>query len=42
MIDDDEYGAVDGMRICRENRVLGENLQSATSFTTNPTGPELG
>jgi hypothetical protein len=26
MIDDDECGAVGGMRILRENEVLGENL----------------
>jgi hypothetical protein len=25
MIDDDECGAVGGMRICRRNQVLGEN-----------------
>jgi hypothetical protein len=36
MIDDDECGAVGGMKIGRENEVLGENLR-ATLSTTNPT-----
>jgi hypothetical protein len=26
MVDDDDYGAVGGIRICRETEVLGENL----------------
>jgi hypothetical protein len=34
MIDDDECGAVVGMRIGRENKVLGQTCPSATK---NPT-----
>jgi hypothetical protein len=36
MIDDDEYGAVGGMRIGRGTEVLGENLRQCTLSTTNP------
>jgi hypothetical protein len=38
MINDDERGAVGGMRIGRGNRNFSEKTcPSATSFTTNPT-----
>jgi hypothetical protein len=36
MVDDDECGAVGGMRIGRETEMLVENLPSATLSTTNP------
>jgi hypothetical protein len=39
--DDDECGVVDGMRIGKGNRVLGENLPNATLSITNPVWPDL-
>jgi hypothetical protein len=37
MIDDDDCGAVGGMRIGNGNRSTGENLPQYTLYTTNPT-----
>jgi hypothetical protein len=37
MIDDDDCGAIGGLKIDRETEVLGENYSSATLSTTNPT-----
>jgi hypothetical protein len=37
MIDEGDCGAIGGMKIDRETKILGENLPSATLSTTNPT-----
>jgi hypothetical protein len=37
MIDDDDYGAVGGMRIGRELKYSEKTCPSATLSTTNPT-----
>jgi hypothetical protein len=37
MIDDDEYGAVGGMRIAGETKVLEKSWHSAILSNTNPT-----
>jgi hypothetical protein len=36
MIDDDDYGAIGGMRIGRDTEVLEETCPNATLSTTNP------
>jgi hypothetical protein len=40
--DDDDYGAVGGMRIGRGNKYSEKICPNGTSTTTNPTRPHLG